>query len=55
MFDHRSNKIILRKKFEERARKKSESFSDYMYQKVILENHMSIEEEKYIIDGIPVR
>jgi hypothetical protein len=49
---------MLHRKFEKRTWKKDESFSDYVYQKVILRNRMSVVEEKlveYIIDGIPDR
>lgn len=58
MFNHRPSKIVSRKKFEERVWRKEETFSDYVHQKVILGNRISIDEgelAEYIIDGIPDR
>jgi hypothetical protein len=48
---------MLREKFQKRKWKEGESFSDYMYQKVILGNRVPIVEElvEHIIDGIPDR
>lgn len=56
MFDNRQSRLDLRKKFEGRTWKTSESFSNYFHNKLILANAVPIEEEEitdYIIDGIP--
>ena len=56
MFDHRQNRLDLRKKFESRIWKTSESFKDYFHEKIILANAASVDEEDiidYIVDGIP--
>lgn len=56
MFDHRPNKLLLRKKFEERKWKSGESFGDYHHDKIIMANNASIPEDEiidYVIDGIP--
>lgn len=58
MYDHRPSRKALRDKFEERVWRRNETFSDYLHQKVILGNHISLEEEEfveYVIDGIPDR
>lgn len=47
MFHHKPNKIILRRRFEDRVWKKDESFHDYVNEKVILANRIAI------IEGIP--
>ncbi|XP_043478302.1 uncharacterized protein LOC122508807, partial [Leptopilina heterotoma] len=56
MFDHQQDRLTLRKKFESRNWKSSESFSDYFHEKLILANSVPIDESEhidYLIDGIP--
>ena len=56
MFDHRPSKLVLRKHFEERMWKYSETFSDYVHEKTILGNRVPIDDGEmvdYVIDGIP--
>lgn len=56
MFDVRPSKLDLKKKFEARTWKASESFPDYFHDKIIKANEIVIPEEElvdYIIDGIP--
>ncbi|XP_043276015.1 uncharacterized protein [Venturia canescens] len=56
MFDHRPNKVALRRQFENRRWKNGETFNDYHHQKIILANRVGIAEDEivdYIIDGIP--
>ncbi|XP_011884081.1 PREDICTED: uncharacterized protein K02A2.6-like [Vollenhovia emeryi] len=56
MFYHRPNKIVLRRKFEERVWRKTESFHDYVHEKVILANRISVSDDDvvgYIVEGIP--
>lgn len=56
MFCHRPNKIALRRRFEERTWMKGESFHDYVHEKVIMANKITVDEDEilgYIIDGIP--
>jgi len=58
MFDHRPSRVRLCKNFEKREWKKDETFCDYVHQKVMLGNRVSIDEDEiaeYIIDGIPDR
>lgn len=55
MFDHRPNKLILRRAFEGRIWKVDETFSDYHHDKVIMANKVPIDKEEfidYLIDGI---
>lgn len=56
MYDHRPARVTLRKRFEAREWKPSESFADYFHDKVIPAKDVSIDEEEmvdYLIDGIP--
>lgn len=56
MFDHRPNKLSLRKEFESRLWRKGESFSDYFFDKITLANRITIDPEElvdFVIDGIP--
>lgn len=56
MFDHRPSKLALRRKFEERMWKTTETFADYFHDKLILANTVPINEEEivdYLIEGIP--
>lgn len=56
MFYHRPNKIIMRRRFEERSWKKSETFYDYVHEKTIMANRIDIPNDeilRYIVDGIP--
>lgn len=55
-FDCRPTKLSLRKKFEKRLWKTSETFTEYFHDKFVLGNTLSIEEDEmieYIIEGIP--
>ncbi|EZA52868.1 Protein THO1, partial [Ooceraea biroi] len=55
MFYHRPNKIVLKRRFEERMWKKNETFHDYVHAKVILANRIALSDDdilEYIIDGI---
>jgi len=48
--------MALRKKFEARKWKPSESFADYFHDKIILAKNVPVNEEEminYLIDGIP--
>lgn len=47
MFYHRTNKIALRRRFEERVWKKSETFHDYVHEKVIMANRIAIYEDGF--------
>lgn len=54
MFYLRPNKIVLRRRFEERVWRKGETFRDYVHEKVIIANRINVDETLgYIIDGIP--
>ncbi|XP_011859315.1 PREDICTED: uncharacterized protein LOC105556813 [Vollenhovia emeryi] len=56
MYDHCPLRVTLRKKFEAREWKQSESFADYFHDKVTLAKDVPIEEEDlvdYLVDGIP--
>lgn len=56
MFYQRPNKITLRRRFEARTWKKGETFHDYVHEKVIMANRISVNDDEilgYIIDGIP--
>ncbi|XP_015602065.1 uncharacterized protein LOC107271021 [Cephus cinctus] len=56
MFYHRPNKIVMRRRFEERMWKKNETFHDYVHEKTIMANRIAIPDGEildYIIDGIP--
>lgn len=56
MFCHRVDKIAIRRRFEERTWKKDESFSEYVHDKVIMANRISLPEDEmlqYVIEGIP--
>ena len=56
MYDHRQDRLTLRRKFEIRTWKASESFNDYFHEKAILANAVPIDEADqldYLIDGIP--
>lgn len=55
MFDHRPMRMDLRKKFEEKTWCSGETFSNYFFNKTILANKISVDEDElidYIIDGI---
>lgn len=55
MFGHYQNRLKRRKQFEERTWKTGESFSAYYHDKVILANHVLVDEEEmveYLIEGI---
>lgn len=55
MYDHRSSKVKLRKQFEMRVWKPSETFHQYVHEKIILANRVPIPEDEiveYVIDGI---
>ena len=56
MFFRRIDKIKVRKQFENRICQKNENFSQYVHDKVILMNKVSIDEAEiidYLIEGIP--
>lgn len=56
MYDVRPNKFELRKQFEARIWKITESFSDYYHDKIVKANEISIADDElvdYIIEGIP--
>ena len=56
MFDHKPRKLVLRKKFEERAWKHSKLFNEYVHEKVLLGNCVPVNNDElvdYIIEGIP--
>ncbi|XP_076627732.1 uncharacterized protein LOC143344962 [Colletes latitarsis] len=56
MFHQRMNRLAARRQFEARAWHRGETFADYLHQKVILANRISIDQEELIdcvIDGIP--
>lgn len=56
MFYRRRNKIMTRKRFEERIWKHDETFHEYYHEKVILGNRVPIDDDEvleYVIDGIP--
>lgn len=56
MYDHRPSKVKLRKQFEARVWKSSETFHQYVHEKIILANQVPIPEDEiveYLIDGIP--
>lgn len=56
MFCHKPNKITLRRRFEARTWKKGETFHDYVHEKVIMANRISVSDDEiigYIIEGIP--
>lgn len=56
MFYNRPNRVLARKQFEQRVWKRDESFSSYLHDKIILANHISIDESEiieYVVEGIP--
>lgn len=56
MFFQRPNKITLRRRFEARVWKRGETFHDYVHEKVIMANRISVDDDEilgYIIEGIP--
>ena len=56
MFDHRPKKLERRRIFEERKWQRSEPFSHYYHNKLILRNQVPVDEDEmidYLIDGIP--
>ena len=53
MFDHRQNKLDLRKKFEHRKWKNFESFNKYFHETIILANAASIDEEDILTRNVP--
>lgn len=58
MFDLSQSKMLLLKKFEKRAWKTDESFTDYYHDKIILANHVPIADDEivdYVIDDISNR
>jgi len=55
MFYHQSSKIVRRRQFEQRVRKRDKSFSSYYHDKMILANHIPIDDDetiKYVIENI---
>lgn len=55
VFDTRPNKLLLRKKFENRRWEPTESYREYHQDKVIMANRITIKEDElieYLIDGI---
>jgi len=56
MYCHRVNKMVRRKKFEERVWKKGELFGEYFHEKTILAIRVPIDADEmvdYLIEGIP--
>lgn len=56
MFCNRPSRVLARKQFEQRVWKRDESFSSYLHDKIILANHISIDESEiieYVVEGIP--
>ncbi|XP_043497018.1 uncharacterized protein LOC122520807 [Polistes fuscatus] len=56
MFGQQVDPLILRRKLEARVWKPTESFTDYVHDKVTLANRIPIDEKEiisYVIDGIP--
>lgn len=56
MFQFQQSKVTLRKKFEERSWNKAESIHEYVHDKIILGNKISIPDDEileYVIEGIP--
>ncbi|XP_043468102.1 uncharacterized protein LOC122502224 [Leptopilina heterotoma] len=56
MFHHQNNRILLKKEFEERMWKKGETFSEYIHEKTILANRVSVPDDErieYYVEGIP--
>ena len=56
IFKRRENKVVLRRKFEERTWKPGEAFSHYYHDKIILGNRVALAEDElveYLINGIP--
>ena len=56
MFCHRLNKMVIRRKFEDRIWKKNETFHEYVHEKIILGNRVPIDENElldYVVEGIP--
>ncbi|XP_076247774.1 uncharacterized protein LOC143187440 [Calliopsis andreniformis] len=56
MFHQRPNRLLARRRFEERTWQRGETFADYLHQKVILANRIPIDGEELIdciVDGIP--
>lgn len=54
MFAHRSSKV-KRRTFEIRVWRKGEAFGDYLHNKIILANHVPVDNSEiidYIIEGI---
>ena len=55
VFDHRPNKVELRRQFEGRTWKNGESFGEYYHAKIVLANQVPVGADEvvdYIIDGI---
>lgn len=55
MFYHRIDRITLRRQFEARTWRKNETFHDYVHEKVIMANRITIDDEDmvgYLIEGI---
>lgn len=56
MFRPRENRVLLRKRFENRVWKKEETFQEYLHEKTIMGNRVPIEEDElleYIVEGKP--
>lgn len=56
MFQFQQSKVTLRKKFEERSWNKAESIHEYVHDKIILGNKISVPDDEileYVIEGIP--
>ncbi|KYM97832.1 hypothetical protein ALC62_11471 [Cyphomyrmex costatus] len=45
MFYHRPNKIVMRRRFEERSWKKNETFHDYVHEKTIMANRFTTKDQ----------
>lgn len=55
MFHRRQSKVLMRKRFEERTWKKSETFHEYFHEKIIMGNRVPIDDDEmleYIVDSI---
>ncbi|XP_067209940.1 uncharacterized protein [Linepithema humile] len=56
MFERYESKLTIRKKFEDRAWRKEESFHEYLHDKTIMGNRVPVDKDElleHIIDGIP--
>lgn len=54
MFHYRPSQIMMRRRFEERVWKRTETFRDYVHEKTILANHLTMADDEVLsYDGIP--